>query len=410
MKAIQKVLVGLGIGGGLVGVIYLATRKKSAAGRATLRGSLIGDDGWPVYDVTVTIQGKSITAGMIYNVADLELIACTATFSKEGYVTKTVNFPASGSGALVSGDNIRNIVMSPGSGKVASLFGRVNINGTFTKIQGVTVTCQGKTATTGINGDYSIEGLDASPADVIFTAEGYETLTLPEYDLLEGSNEVNVGLEPTTAEVAVLKGKISIMGTFTGILGAVVSCQGKTATTDVNGNFRLEALEARQGMVTINATDYKTASFPDYVLAAGENELNTGLEPTGASAVGNVNINGTFTNIPNVIVSCQGKTTITDINGNYTLSGLTVGAAQIVFTADGYETLAMNITLLAGANTINVGLVPVGPGPGPGPNPCTELLNTMNYIVSLYLSGTITYEVYLELYIPVMNQYNAQCG
>ena len=175
------IAAGAGAAIGIGALLYFLTRAKAPPppppGAATLYGIVTDDEtGEPIPDVLVTLDGGSTytdSAGT-YTFADIASGEYVLKFSKEGYETATLDI------VLVEGDNEFNIPMwpigvpPPGEGLV---WGFVTDSLTGEPMPDVEVTLNGIVRYTAEKGQYEIRDLAVRQYQVIFSKEGYETVT-----------------------------------------------------------------------------------------------------------------------------------------------------------------------------------------------------------------------------------------
>lgn len=131
------------------------------------------------------------------------------------------------------------------------------------------------------------------------------------------------------------------------------------------------------------------------LLNSGSNILNASLLPL-TSLSGKIKIMDTFTGISGASVSCQGKSSVTDNNGRYLITGLQAGISTITITATGYESQVFNnYPIVEGENIVNVGLNPIAQPP---PTTCDQLWQNLQQIQALFYSGYIDQEEYNSAY------------
>ncbi len=98
--------------------------------------------------------------------------------------------------------------------------------------------------------------------------------------------------------------------------------------------------------------------------------------PVPAALSGAINIAGGGP-LAGVTVTVQGKTATTGAGGGYSFAELTAGAATVVISKDGYWSETRELTLVPGANSLNLSLVPA---------PATNLLQNPGFE-----SGVVAY-------------------
>ena len=125
------------------------------------------------------------------------------------------------------------------------------VSGTVTKggnpLQGATVTCGSKTATTAANGTYTVKGIPPGNRTVTPSKQG-ETFT---------PASRNVNLSGTVVNGQDFAANVKISGTVTkggnGVAGVTIAAGGKTATTAADGTYTVTGIAPNQN-VTVTPT------------------------------------------------------------------------------------------------------------------------------------------------------------
>ncbi|MCB2181939.1 MAG: carboxypeptidase regulatory-like domain-containing protein [Desulfobulbaceae bacterium] len=174
---------------------------------------------------------------------------------------------------------------------------------------------------------------------------------------LEGA-EVQAG-KPVATE-GTLKGKVTIAGTNTAIVGALVEAAGAPGTfsivSDSRGNYTM-SIPAGDYNVTASADGYTSQTFPVTLMAGTKSVLNFALSE---SVVSSGIITGTVTDSASgvgiagvaVVTDSGGYNTVTNNSGGYTLSDVTAGTYTLTASASGYQPLTLPATVNADAATV----------------------------------------------------------
>ncbi|PFG06478.1 carboxypeptidase family protein [Bacillus sp. es.034] len=214
------------------------------------------------------------------------------------------------------------------------------------------------------SGEYEFTGLDPREYRVVFSAEGYSSevfrifLTNGEVQTLN----VELGRQPAT-----IRGRVTDANTGESIQSAgvitVISGSGiivASTLTDQEGNYILSGLAPGDYNVIFSANGYVSQTVM-ITLSRGETViLNATLESNPATLTGNVREAGTLSPIENALIQVFAPdgtllgVTLTDMNGNYTISGLPGGTVVTVVRATGYQTQLQSVTLTRGTtSTLN---------------------------------------------------------
>ncbi|MBM7553900.1 carboxypeptidase regulatory-like domain-containing protein [Thalassobacillus pellis] len=196
------------------------------------------------------------------------------------------------------------------------------------------------------NGNYLLQSLPPGNYDLIFSREGYVTETR---QVTLSKNEdllINVALEPNPATIT---GNVSSAETMAPIENALIQIFSANGTflgetlTNSEGNYQITGLPSGTFILIVRASGHQ-ASFRTITLSSGEiAEENFLLQGNPAS------ISGFVTDVCNEAPIVQAlvqifpegldvpiRSTLTDVDGFYTLTGLPPGVFQVRFSAEGY--------------------------------------------------------------------------
>ena len=222
-------------------------------------------------------------------------------------------------------------------------------------------------ANTGPYGVYVATGLEAGDLTVTVTSDGFRTQTVTgeiEYDspvfmsfaMVEGSSTMN----------GTVAGLVSDASTLDAIAGVTISALGTdySTTTDNTGAYTLIMPEGSYTIVAeMNGYTTQTA---DVTITSSRPTIQNFSLATGSSGFGTVSGHVTASqsgeSLEGVAVSVGGTeiTTVTDSNGDYTLSDVPAGLQEITAEIEGYYSLTNDVVLTAdGLATSNFSLSPV---------------------------------------------------
>lgn len=219
--------------------------------------------------------------------------------------------------------------------EVFNIYGRITTNN-GTAISGVTVSDgAGHTATTNSNGDYSFKNL----------TKGTYTLTPSKsgYTFSPASLSVNGGppynkRNQNFGAFASIAGRV-VNSSGSPLAGVIISDGvGHTTTTNGNGDYTLVGLNS--GVYTLtpsqNGYTFSPASRTLTVPPSATGQIFTGTSTATYLASGQV-IDGNSNPVAGVtITDGTGRVATTDVNGNYSLSGLTPGNYTLTPGKSGY--------------------------------------------------------------------------
>lgn len=202
------------------------------------------------------------------------------------------------------------------------------------------------TTTTAADGTYSFPGIVAT--------DGYTVrATAPDGSIIEGQTTRPVDLTDADGvadftvrplEPVAVSGVVLIEGTTTPVVGATVTIDGVSTTTDANGFYLFDRVEVGPHTVVVTAPDgYTLIGTPPLIEVPGDSE-----EPITAPTVylvENPDLSGTVRagddGVAGVIVTASAGdasvTAVTDANGDYVFPRLPAGDYTITITTpEGY--------------------------------------------------------------------------
>ncbi|QHE62502.1 hypothetical protein FHE72_16855 [Rossellomorea vietnamensis] len=326
----------------------------------------------------VNAQSGTVITGALVRIFNSDGVFITSTLTDENGFYVITGLAAGQYTAIASadgfGDQIAVVTLSPGETEIvnfslsnlqAVLKGTVRdrannqpIQAALVQVFRVGTTLPVASVLTDSSGNYLITGLEPREYRVVFSAEGYTSEVFRIF-LTNGETrtlDVELGRQPAT-----LTGTVTDAGTGTPILGAavvtVISGSGivvASTLTDQEGRYILTGLPAGDYNVIFSAEGYVSQTIP-ITLSPGESAvLNAALESNPATITGNVRDAGTLAAIDNALIQAfttDGRllgVTLTDMDGNYTLSGLPGGEVVIVVRARGYQSQFQTVTLIRG--------------------------------------------------------------
>nr|WP_308346208.1 carboxypeptidase regulatory-like domain-containing protein [Priestia aryabhattai] len=290
---------------------------------------------------------------------------------------------------VISADNYGaqpfRIVLTPGEQETLNAALQPNpasIQGTVTDAQtgnpisgaGVVTVITGSgiivaSAKTDLNGNYIISGLAPGSYDVIFSADNFASQTSTVHLVPNETETINAVLTPNPATVS---GRIVNAGTGAPITNALIQAftTGGTFVTStlsgVNGQYILTGLPEGTFTISASATDFMTQSQTVTLTPNEIKTLNFTLSSNPASLSGIVTdaqtkapLTGALVEVLVVGTTIPVKSTLTDANGHYLVSGLAEGEYRVIISADNYGTQPFRIVLTPGKQeTLNAALIP----------------------------------------------------
>jgi hypothetical protein len=284
----------------------------------------------------------------------------TLTASATGFNPKTL------SATVTAGQTTQNFNFSltPTPGTVT---GTVSASG-GAAISGATVTDSGgATATTDLNGNYTLNGLPPGSHTLTAAASTYSsqttTVTVSAGQTTPG---VNFALVPAPVTGAV-SGTVTNASGGTPIASATVTDSGgASTTTDANGIYTLSGLPTGTRSLTATAGGF-TPQTLSATVTGGQTTPNVNFTLTSTTGA----VTGTVTNIAGgtaiagaTVTDSGGASTTSNASGTYTLSGLVPGSHSLTASATGFTTSQPQAaTVTAGQTTLGVNFsLAVAPG------------------------------------------------
>jgi len=138
-----------------------------------------------------------------------------------------------------------------------------------------------------------------------------------------------------------------------------------TATTDTNGNFRLDGFTQGFEILVIKAPGFSSA-MKGVTAVAGETVSAGTIAltplPTASTGTGTVTNAGTAAPLSGATIGGTGFSTTTDNNGNFTLTGLPPGPQTLTISRSGFTPETKAVTVEAG-KTLSAGTIAMTPLP-----------------------------------------------
>ncbi|WP_129729008.1 carboxypeptidase regulatory-like domain-containing protein, partial [Ectobacillus funiculus] len=259
--------------------------------------------------------------------------------------TETVDFALAPNPASLTGSVTDAQTGAPLPGTVVQVF----IAGTAVPV---------KSTLTDPTGLYVINGLNEGEYRVVMSVDNYGSAI---FQITLGPGEARVLNAALVANPATIQGQVTDMQTGTPIAGAgvVTVIQGSgvivaSTQTDQTGNYVLTGIAPGSYNVVISAANF-TSQTVSVNLTAGETEtVNVALMPNPATINGTVRDATTGNVLSNALIqvfSSQGNllaSTLTDVNGQYTISGLPEGTLSVQASALNFASDMKVITLTPG--------------------------------------------------------------
>ena len=276
--------------------------------------------------------GQTNTAGQV-TIAGLEKQAHSYTVTKAGYKN------ASGSVDLTAGDQTVAVELEK---NLASATFTVRIGGVV--VEGALVAVGGGSALTNAAGQVTFSGLERHAYSYTVTFDGYKSAS-GNVDLTAGDQMVTVELERDLARAA-----FTVLADGKALAGAVVTVDGTSIPTNMDGEAIFEGLEKQEYDYTVAKAGYKGKSGKVNLTAGGQAVL-VELERDLVRAAFTVLAGGKA--LAGAIVTVGGTPIPTNMNGEAVFEGLEKQEYDYTVTKAGYKGKSGKVDLTAGDQAVS---------------------------------------------------------
>ncbi|HSX26867.1 MAG TPA: carboxypeptidase regulatory-like domain-containing protein [Chlamydiales bacterium] len=343
-----------------------------------------------VFDQSILVGFANTDSGGNYTIPNLPPSHYVVVASAEGYQTEAVG------AAVTSGmtTTVAFVLAQP----VGTIAGTVRDAVTLRPISGATINIfSGVTLITSLltdpNGQYEVPEFAPGNYTVSATANGYQTQLQGATVAANTTTTVNFALDSDPGTIA---GRVTDATTGDPIVGATIRIYTTeilvaAALTDSDGNYEIPNLAPDTYSVTAFKPNYQLGVVGAVVVTAGQTTVvNLALASNPGTISGTVRDSGA-TPIPGAtVIVLQGTTlvnsTLTDVNGSYTVPGLAPGTYTVLAFAQGYRAAFATKTVMAGMTTTSdfnlnslpgaiAGTVTDGCTGGPSPGTVIVVLN-----------------------------------
>ena len=291
--------------------------------------------GVAVEGAEVSVDGKTgqtNTAGQV-TIAGLEKQVHSYTVTKAGYKN------ASGSVDLTAGDQTVAVELEK---NLASATFTVRIGGVV--VEGALVAVGGGSALTNAAGQVTFSGLERHAYSYTVTFDGYKSAS-GNVDLTAGDQMVTVELERDLARAA-----FTVLADGKALAGAVVTVDGTSIPTNMDGEAIFEGLEKQEYDYTVAKAGYKGKSGKVNLTAGGQAVL-VELERDLVRAAFTVLAGGKA--LAGAIVTVGGTPIPTNMNGEAVFEGLEKQEYDYTVTKAGYKGKSGKVDLTAGDQAVS---------------------------------------------------------
>ncbi len=323
------------VGGKIIGFVYSASVPQAPIGGANVS---IGPPG-PGYWVLTTADG-------VYTLSGIPEGTYSVTANATGYLPNTLTVSVS-----LTRSGVGYFFLTSKSGSISG-FVKHAVTGTPLNGTNVSVTVGSYvvTATTGSDGSYNITYLP--PGNYTLTASKSGFISgIATARVLKGERTSNVNF--TLAEQPTKLHGVIRSGTLL-LVNAVISVVG-TSIKDISGadgTYHIWNLTAGTYEIQASRTGYVTALFAGIVMVpGGDTELNIDLKALPGAILRGVVLNGSNQKLANIKVTliiseAPQNSTITNVNGEFAFTGLSVGNYTLHFEGIGYRPMQVTRVLL----------------------------------------------------------------
>lgn len=224
------------------------------------------------------------------------------------------------------------------------------------------------TTTTDGSGDYSVGSLTSRWYNIVANTATHEAV----WKSAKVKNNKTVDLDFTlTASVGIVAGTITEAGTSTAIENATVQlCKGNILiaqdTTDSSGAYSIGSVPIGEYLLNVIYSTHEDVSEGITILANQTITKNFSMATSPGTLAGQITDTNTTNGIEDVLIEALQDnivhhSTVTDSNGDYSISGVAPGEYTIVTNVEGYKSGAAGTIVLSGStSTINIAVDTLG--------------------------------------------------
>jgi hypothetical protein len=212
-------------------------------------------------------------------------------------------------------------------------------------ISGASVSSGGNGAVTGSDGGYTLQ-LPGGTATITAALAGYqngsESVTVTAGQSMQASPIELQPINPGNVTGSVTDGNGQALS------GATVSAAGLTTHSGDDGAYALNNLPAGQTTIQAALTGYQPGSTTVSVVAATTTAAPAITLVSSSGTIAGTVKNSAGSPIAGASLGYGGGSTTSDANGNYDLTGVPVGAVQLVASAPGFQSVTQNVAVAGG--------------------------------------------------------------
>jgi len=223
------------------------------------------------------------------------------------------------------------------------------------------------TVASGVDGSYRIPGLQGGTYSVTATLDGFNTSIHSAVTVVSGFETSGVNFQlvekPTRLYGVVRAGSVLLVGVSIQVVGTNYS-----ANSSLKGEYEIRNIPAGTYTINVSHKGYQATSIPNVVVPrGGQTELNIDLVSLpGGSLIGNVTSSDSRQPLSGVEVSIVGpesdeRLSITNINGQFEVTGLASGNYTVRFVLPGYKPRQIGPITISSEGTVRLDLVTMEP-------------------------------------------------
>ncbi|MFH1687447.1 MAG: carboxypeptidase regulatory-like domain-containing protein [bacterium] len=220
-----------------------------------------------------------------------------------------------------------------------SISGQVRNASTERPVAGCIVTCAGRSAVIGGDGDYWLQDIPEGFHELSATCEGYEDYRVAVYIGVSTKHDIYI----TRAGLyGSLYGQAFLGEDTTPLAGVEVLCAYRTTYTDENGRYSFPSIN--NGRYTIRARKQNYLEYRHNIEVSGDTEHVLRM---AATSLGGWVVNTVDGPVAGVTVTMPPSTTTTNEFGEFRLDIVPQGTHDLVCTHPDYNSTVMRISLAA---------------------------------------------------------------
>ena len=342
-----------------LGTVSLLTQSSKTTG--TIRGVITSTTGKALAGVQIIAANKATVTDQTgsYQLTDLEPGEFNITVSLDGYYIASSQSSLTAGSTVLYSPSLKAI--NSGIASPASVHGKIVDKTTSTPITGATITFSGaKTYVLKSNNDGIFENtnIDVGTYNVLIEKVGYmsiQSVVSLHSNTISEFGTLTMQQPDPTITTASIEGIVTDTAGI-GLSNVNVSVKDQNTTTDSQGNYHIEGIEAGAISISINADNYYPAVASVDALAGQNIVFSPQLMLIPEASMSGVILDANSSlPIKDALITLNGSSTesvLTDIDGKYEIKPLNIGELTISATKDGYDSVSAISNIKSGTKLV----------------------------------------------------------